>query len=68
MMVRIDPPMDVFSSADAVRDWIVELADLRARCGDDHQALRRITGEERYASRLLERIPIMRKAAAPGGR
>ena len=55
-MSKIDPPVHVFSSADAVRDWIVELADLRERYRDDHEALRRIAGEELYANRLLELI------------
>jgi len=58
-MLMIDPPVNVCSSVDAVRDWIVELADLRERYRDDHDALRRITGEELYASRLLELIPTL---------
>jgi hypothetical protein len=57
LVVTIDPPVNAFSSVDAVRDWIVELVDLRERYRDDHEALRRIAGEELYASRLLERIP-----------
>jgi len=56
MMLLIDPPVNVFSSVDAVRDWIVTLEDLRARYRDDHEALRRIAGEELYANRLLELI------------
>jgi hypothetical protein len=55
-MSTIDPPVNVFSSADAVRDWIVTLEDLRERYRDDHEALRRIAGEELYANRLLELI------------
>jgi hypothetical protein len=55
-MSKIDPPVHVFSSADAVRDWIVTLEDLRERYRDDHEALRRIAGEELYANRLLELI------------
>ncbi len=65
MMLLIDPPVNVFSSVDAVRDWIVELAELRERCGDDHEALRRITGEELYASRLLELIPTLPPISSP---
>jgi hypothetical protein len=56
MMATIDPPVNVFSSVDAVRDWIVTLEDLRERYRDDHEALRRIAGEELYANRLLELI------------
>jgi len=59
MMLMIDPPVNVSSSVDAVRDWIVELADLRERYRDDHEALRRITGEELYANRLLDLIPTL---------
>jgi len=55
-MVMIGPPVDAFSSVDAVRDWIVTLEDLRERYRDDHEALRRIAGEELYANRLLELI------------
>ena len=65
MMLMIDPPVNVFSSVDAVRDWIVELADLRERYRDDHDALRRITGEELYASRLLELIPTLPPISPP---
>ena len=57
MMLMIEPPVDTFSSVDAVRDWIVELAALRDRYRDDDEALRRIAGEELYANRLLELIP-----------
>jgi len=66
MMLMIDPPVNVDSSVDAVRDWIVELADLRERYRDDHEALRRITGEELYASRLLELIPTLPPISPPG--
>lgn len=65
MMLMIDPPVNVYSSVDAVRDWIVELADLRERYRDDHDALRRITGEELYASRLLELIPTLPPISPP---
>ena len=65
MMLMIEPPVNVFSSVDAVRDWIVELADLRERYRDDHDALRRITGEELYASRLLELIPTLPPISPP---
>ncbi len=68
MMLMIDPPVNVFSSVDAVRDWIVKLEDLRERYRDDHEALRRITGEELYANRLLELIPTLPKAATPVAR
>ena len=64
-MLMIDPPVNVCSSVDAVRDWIVELADLRERYRDDHDALRRITGEELYASRLLELIPTLPPISSP---
>ena len=65
MMLMIDPPVNALSSVDAVRDWIVELADLRERYRDDHEALRRITGEELYANRLLDLIPMRPRVAAP---
>jgi len=64
-MSKIDPPMYVFSSADAVRDWIVTLADLRERYGDDHEALRRIAGEELHANRLLELIATSAPVSSP---
>ena len=64
-MLMIDPPVNVCSSVDAVRDWIVELADLRERYRDDHDALRRIAGEELYASRLLELIPTLPPISPP---
>ena len=64
-MLMIDPPVNVCSSVDAVRDWVVELADLRERYRDDHDALRRITGEELYASRLLELIPTLPPISPP---
>ena len=66
MMLMIDPPVNVFSSVDAVRDWIVQLADLRERYRDDHEALRRITGEELYANRLLELISTLPPISPPG--
>jgi len=59
-MEVVEPPMNVFSSVDVVRDWIVELADLRERYHDNHEVLRRITGEELYANRLLELLPTLR--------
>ncbi len=58
MLLTIDAPVNGFSSVDAVRDWIVTLEDLRERYRDDHEALRRITGEELYANRLLELISL----------
>ena len=64
-MLMIDPPVNVCSSLDSVRDWIVQLADLRERYRDDHEALRRITGEELYASRLLELIPTLPPISPP---
>ncbi len=64
-MSNIDPPVNVFSSADAVRDWIVTLADLRERYRDDHETLRRIVGEELYANRLLELIPTLPPISSP---
>ena len=38
---------------------------MRERYRDDHEALRRITRGELYASRLLELIPMLPKVAAP---
>lgn len=64
-MLTIDPPMKVFSSVDAVRDWIVELEVMRERYGDDHDALRRITFEELYANRLLELIATLQPISPP---
>ena len=66
MMLLIDPPVNVFSSLDSVRDWIVELARLREHYRDDPDALRRIVGEELYANRLLELIPTLPKVAPRG--
>ena len=65
MMLLIDPPVNVFSSLDSVRDWIVELADLRERYRDDHEALRRIAGEELHANRLLELIATSAPVSSP---
>ena len=61
----IDAPVNGFSSVDAVRDWIVTLEDLRERYRDDHEALRRITGEELYANRLLELISTLPPISSP---
>ena len=66
MVMILDPPVNAFSSVDAVRDWIVDLAGMRERYRDDHEALRRITRGELYASRLLELIPMLPKVAALG--
>ena len=65
MMLTTDPPVNVSSSVDAVRDWVVELAALRERHRDDHEALRRITGDELYANRLLDLIALAPKVAPP---
>lgn len=65
MMLMIDAPVNGFSSVDAVRDWIVTLEDLRERYRDDHEALRRITGEELYANRLLELISTLPPISSP---
>ena len=65
MTLTIDAPVNGFSSIDAVRDWIVELEDLRERYRDDHEALRRIAGEELRANRLLELIATLPPIASP---
>ena len=65
MRLMIDAPVNGFSSVDAVRDWIVTLEDLRERYCDDHEALRRITGEELYANRLLELISTLPPISSP---
>jgi hypothetical protein len=65
MMATIDRPVNVFSSVDALRDWIVTLEDLRERYRDDHEALRRIAGEELHANRLLELIPTLPRISSP---
>jgi hypothetical protein len=65
MLLTIDAPVNGFSSVDAVRDWIVTLEDLRERYRDDHEALRRITGEELYANRLLELISTLPPISSP---
>ena len=68
MMLLIDPPVNVFSSVDAVRDWIVTLEDLRERYRDDHEALRRITGKELYANHLLELISTLPPISPPAAK
>jgi len=68
MMLTIAAPVNGFSSIDAVRDWIVELEDLRERYCDDHEALRRITGEELYANHLLELISTLRPISLPAAK
>jgi hypothetical protein len=65
MILMIDPPVSVFSSPDAVRDWMVELVALRERYRGDHQALRYIASEEQYARRLLELTPTLPTVAPP---
>jgi len=65
MMLTIEAPVNGCSSVDAVRDWIVELADLRERYRDDHEALRRITGKELYANHLLELIATLPPISSP---
>ena len=65
MVMMIDPPVNVFSSVDAVRDWIVDLAGMRERYRDDHEALRRIAGEELHANRLLELIATSAPVSSP---
>ena len=65
MMATIDPPVNGCSSVDAVRDWIVTLEDLRERYRDDHEALRRIAGEELHANRLLELIATLPPMSSP---
>ncbi len=56
MILMIDPQVNTFSTVDAVRDWIVELAAMRERYGDDPEALRRVVMAERDAIGLLESI------------
>jgi hypothetical protein len=41
------------------------LEDLRERYGDDHEALRRLTGEELYANRLLELLATLPPVSSP---
>ena len=65
MILMIDAPVSVFSSVDAVRDWIVELADMRERYRDDPEALRCIAGEEQDALNLLKVIPTLPKIPPP---
>ena len=57
MILMIDPPVNWFSSIDAIRDWIVELAGMREHHRNDQQALWCITQEEHYARDLLEEAP-----------
>jgi len=56
MILMIDPPVNTFSTVDAVRDWIVELAAMRERYRDDSEALRCVVMAERDAIGLLESI------------
>lgn len=57
MILMIDPPVNAFSSTDAIRDWIAELADMREQYRNDQQALWCIAQEEHYARELLEAAP-----------
>ena len=59
-MLMIDPPVNVFSSVDAVRDWIVELTDLRERYRDDPEALRRINPASGGAAAVFGRLGTIR--------
>ena len=56
MILAIHSPITVLSSMDEVRDWIVELADLRQSYEADNEALRCIVSEEQHAHHLLELI------------
>jgi hypothetical protein len=59
MFLITAPPVNVFSTVDDVRDWIVELSEVRARYRHDAEALRCVAHEEQYAARLLDLIPTL---------
>jgi hypothetical protein len=56
MILMIDPPVNVFSSAEAVLAWKRELAAMREQYRDDDEALRWIALADDDAAALLELI------------
>ena len=64
MMLFIDPPVHVFSTADEVRAWQRDLAAMRDRYHDDPEALACIAREERHADQLRELVEQLDAPAA----
>jgi len=64
MMLFIDPPVHVFSTADEVRAWQQELAAMRDRYRADPQALACIARAEREADHLLDLVQRLRAPAS----
>jgi hypothetical protein len=58
MILFLDPPVSMFSTADEVRAWQRKLAAMRERYGDDPEALRCIARAESGARDLLTQIPL----------
>ena len=65
MILFIDPPVHVFSTADEVRAWQRELAAMRDRYRGDPQALACIAREERNAEQLLELVVRLHESRNP---
>jgi len=65
MILVIDPPVTAFDPVDDIRDWIAELASLRERYRDDHEALASIARAENSAASMLERAATSPRIAPP---
>ena len=69
MILTIHSPVTFLSNLDDVRDWIVQLADLREYHEADNEALRCIATAEQHAHHLLElirRLPAVATSAFIG--
>jgi len=64
MFLFIDPPVNQFSTVDAVRAWQRTLTALRARYSIDGEALACIGRAEQHAERILEEAMWMRAPAS----
>ena len=64
MVLFIDPPVHVCSTADEIGAWQRELAAMRDRYRADPQALACIAREQRHAEQLLALVERMGPPAA----
>jgi hypothetical protein len=65
MRLLIDPPVTPWHPEDAIRDWIVELADMRDRHRGDDEALACIARAEHHAAWMLDRSRSLPKIEPP---
>jgi hypothetical protein len=64
MFLFIDPPVNQFSTVEAVRAWQHTLTALRIRYSTDGEALACIARADQHAERLLEEAMWMRAPAS----